>query len=85
MSCSRLKKKWIGGCCQKGKKNGFTGREKLSGGKPLKTGKFSVSASSREMEFRYFSPFSVFKFKNSKIVVKNWEKYDKKLGVLLSK
>jgi len=39
-----------------------------------KTGKFSVSASSREMEFRYFSPFFVFKFKNSKIFVKNWEK-----------
>ena len=39
-----------------------------------KTGKFSVSASSREMEFRYFSPFFVFKFKNSKIFVKNWKK-----------
>jgi len=39
-----------------------------------KTGKFSVSASSREMEFRYFSLFFVFKFKNSKIFVKNWEK-----------
>ena len=39
-----------------------------------KTGNFSVSASSREMEFRYFSSFSVFKFKNSKIFVKNWEK-----------
>ena len=37
-------------------------------------GKFSVSASYREKKFRYFSPFSVFKFKNSKKFVKNWKK-----------
>ena len=33
-----------------------------------------VSASSREVKFRYFSPFSVLKFKNSKIFIKNSEK-----------
>ena len=36
-----------------------------------------VSASSREVKFRYFSPFFVLKFKNSKIFIKNLEKYDK--------
>jgi len=33
-----------------------------------------VSASSREVKFRYFSSFSVLKFKNSKIFIKNSEK-----------
>ena len=44
-----------------------------------------VSASSRKVKFRYFSSFSVLKFKKSRIFIKNSEKYDKKLGVLLSK
>jgi len=39
-----------------------------------KTGKNFVSASHREMKFWYFSSFSVFKFKNSKIFIKNSEK-----------
>ena len=41
-----------------------------------KTGKNSVSASSREMEFRKFSVFSVLNLKNSKKIeknmIKNW-------------
>ena len=48
-------------------------------------GVFFVFASYREEKFRYFSVFFVFKFKNSKIFIKNSKKYDKKLGVLLSK
>ena len=48
-------------------------------------GVFFVFASYREEKFRYFSPFFVFKFKNSKIFIKNSKKYDTKLGVLLSK
>ena len=48
-------------------------------------GIFFVFASYREVKFRYFSVFFVFKFKNSKIFIKNSKKYDKKLGVLLSK
>ena len=47
-----------------------------------KTGKNSVSASSREMEFWKFSVFSVLNLENSKKIGK---KYDKKLGVFLSK
>ena len=35
---------------------------------------FSVSASYREMKFRYISPFFVFKFKNSKIFIKKSKK-----------
>ena len=48
-------------------------------------GVFFVFTSYREEKFRYFSPFFVFKFKNLKIFIKNSKKYDKKLGVLLSK
>ena len=48
-------------------------------------GVFFVFASYLEVKFRYFSVFFVFKFKNSKIFIKNSKKYDKKLGVLLSK
>src|SRR6185312_5398329 len=48
-------------------------------------GVFFVFASYREEKFRYFSVFFVFKFKNSKIFIKNSKKYNKKLGVLLSK
>ena len=35
---------------------------------------FFVFASYREEKFRYFSPFFVFKFKNSKIFIKNSKK-----------
>src|SRR6185312_15929072 len=38
-------------------------------------GVFFVFASYREEKFRYFSLFFVFKFKNSKIFIKNSKKY----------
>ena len=37
-------------------------------------GVFFIFASYREEKFRYFSPFFVFKFKNSKIFIKNSKK-----------
>ena len=53
------------------------GRKNFPSENRRKTGKNLVSASHREMKFPYFSSFSVFKFKNSKIFIKNPEKYDK--------